>query len=100
MFDENDNIIQYYYDITFGNYIENDGTSWFFDLYLDVVMQPDGRILLLDEDELLEAFKNNIVNRHQYDLAHHTANSLINEIKGQEKRLSEFCMKYYMELRE
>ena len=99
MFDEKDNIIQYYFDITYGNFIKNNGESWFFDLYLDVVMQPDGRVLLLDEDELNDALESNAINKCQYDLARNTALKLIEDVTGRESELAAFCMKYYVQLR-
>ena len=98
--DENDKIIQYYYDISFCNFIESGGTSWFFDLYLDVVMLPDGRLLLLDENELNGALEKRTINRRQYDLAVNTAQSLMDELKGKEKELAAFCKKYYSMLQQ
>lgn len=95
MFDEKDHIVQYYFDITFGNIINSQGTSWFFDLYLDVVVQPDGRVLLLDRDELDEALSNGVINPSQHELACLTANRLMEMLHGGVTSLEAFCMKYY-----
>ena len=95
MFDENDKIIQYYYDISLENHVEPNGDSWFIDLILDVAVNADGRIQVLDADELDEALENGFITREQHDLAHSTADALINEIKGNVKRLESFCLNYF-----
>ena len=46
--------VEWYIDITLENNLEGD-TGWFDDVYLDVVVLPDGGILNLDEEELLRA---------------------------------------------
>lgn len=98
MLDHEDRILQYYFDITWGNFINSEGTSWFYDLYLDVVMLPDGRILLLDEDELGEAMEERIIDRRQYDMACQTAENLMKILRGREKELADFCMHFYKKL--
>lgn len=55
MFDAAKRLIQFYFDITFENHILPGGESWCRDAYLDVVIDPDGRARLLDEDELAAA---------------------------------------------
>jgi predicted RNA-binding protein associated with RNAse of E/G family len=49
------------------NTILDNGESWFYDLILDIVVLPDGKRFLLDEDELSEALRDNIITRKQYD---------------------------------
>jgi predicted RNA-binding protein associated with RNAse of E/G family len=73
-------IVQYYYDITDTNTILDDGESWFYDLMLDVVVLPDGKRFLLDEDELTQALIDNIITREQYDKAYLTANNIMSEL--------------------
>ncbi|MCL2286920.1 MAG: hypothetical protein FWC32_11245 [Firmicutes bacterium] len=48
-------------------------------LYLDVALMPDGSILVLDEDELINAFNNGIVSQQDYDTAQGTVKKLIDE---------------------
>ena len=55
MFDPDLNLVQYYFDITYRNEIFSDGSACFFDLYLDLVLLPNGERYILDEDELLDA---------------------------------------------
>ena len=99
MFDENDHIVEFYFDITTGSVIEEDGNAWYLDLFLDVVMDAEGNIALLDENELDEALDNGAIDAEQHKFAHDTANFLVNEISGRHECLRAFATKYYQELR-
>ena len=95
MLDETDKITEYYFDVTCGNYIEPDGASWFYDLFLDVVVDSGGRISLLDEDELSEALAEKNITHEQYDLAVETAKRLMGVLEGRVNELEAFCLRYY-----
>lgn len=101
MFDENNELLECYFDITNQNLIHPNGESSFEDLYLDVVFFPDGQIDLLDEDELEEALQNDVITQQQYDLAYQTANQHIawlQQIENQ-KNLIQLCNQVYGELK-
>lgn len=66
MYDANGTFLQAYFDITAGNDFEDVENPTFRDMYLDLVLLDDGRILVLDEDELEEAFKKNEITEEQY----------------------------------
>jgi len=51
LFTEDDRFKGWYCNVTYPSWIE-DGTVYWQDLYIDVVVYPDGRLLTLDEDEL------------------------------------------------
>ena len=57
-YDEKNEIIEWYFDIARCIGKEN-GIPYEDDFYLDVVLTPNGKIILLDEDEFEEAFKRN-----------------------------------------
>lgn len=78
MYDNNRVLKEWYFDIVINNGIE-DGIPYEDDLYLDVVIVPDGRIHILDEDELLEARDNNIITDNDVKLAYDTKDYIINE---------------------
>ncbi len=44
----------WYCNVTLPSWVEHDTVYWH-DLYIDVIAYPDGRILILDEDELAES---------------------------------------------
>ena len=61
-------------------------------------MLPDGRMLLLDEDELREALTEKIIDRKQYAMACQMAEELMKALRGREKDLADFCMHFYKKL--
>jgi uncharacterized protein len=80
MFDENNNIVQWYFDITKQNSIDVYGQPFYDDLYLDVVVFPSGEIVLFDEDELKEALESGDITQIDFDLAYDEANKIMNDI--------------------
>ena len=69
MFDERNTLLQIYFDITDGNRFDTPDNPAFRDMYLDVVMLPDGRIVPLDEDELTEALQRGEITQSEHDRA-------------------------------
>lgn len=80
--DENNKLVQWYFDITYRNGIGDDGIPFYDDLYLDIVILPPLDIYLLDEDELDEARDTKEINEEQYNLAYNVANKLMNDISN------------------
>lgn len=81
MFNEKHEVVQWYFDICDGNKINSLGIPYYDDLYLDVVLLPTGEILLLDEDELEQALKDDDITKSQYELAYFEAENLIDNIQ-------------------
>ena len=80
-FNEKNEVIEWYFDISRRIGIEN-GIPYEDDLYLDVVVKPNGEIFLLDEDELKEAYDRLEINETEYQEAKKIANELIKELSG------------------
>lgn len=74
MFDDNDNLVQIYIDITNGNNTELDNPI-FEDMYLDYVVAED-IIYEQDRDELDEAYTNNLITKEEYERALHEGDKL------------------------
>ncbi len=91
MFDENDNLIESYFDITKDNVIDIDN-PYFIDIFLDVVIRKDKKIYLLDENEINDALKNNIITELEYKNSFDTANEIISYYN---KNKDEFYNKIY-----
>lgn len=89
MYDEKNNIKEWYFDITKNNGIEN-GVPYEDDLYLDVVIVPDGRVHILDEDELLEALNQKEITKEEYDLAYNVKNHIIDKFAKNIEELKQF----------
>lgn len=95
MYDEKEKIVEWYFDIARGVGEEN-GVPYEDDLYLDVVLVPDGRIHLLDEDELDDAYKKREINQKEFDMAYRVANEIIEKYQEKDniEKLKDFSNKY------
>lgn len=93
IYDENNEIIEWYFDIAreIGKYNE---IPYEDDMYLDVVVTPSGEVLLLDEDELKEAFDRKEMTKKEFDEAYKIANDLIEKLKNNKDKLQEYTDKY------
>lgn len=76
IFDDKDNIVEWYIDVA-RKLGEDDGVPYEDDLYLDVVIVPDGRIHLLDEEELEDSLKRKEIAKEEYDLAYEVARKIM-----------------------
>lgn len=99
MLNEKHEVVQWYFDICDGNKINSLGIPYYDDLYLDVVLLPNEELLLLDEDELEQALKDNDITKEQYEMAYMEAHNIINNIKGNKEVLPLNAEQYlkYME---
>lgn len=93
MYNEKNEIVEWYFDIARKIEKEND-KPYEDDLYLDVVLRPNGETILLDEDEFNEAYERKEITQKEYDENIKLANSLIEKIKGKHKEIKAFTDKY------
>jgi len=91
IYDERGDIVEWYFDITCKNAVDEDGHPYCDDLYLDAVLMPDGRILVLDEDELMDAINSGSVSQEDFDMAHRTLKRLIDEKVTSVEYMEKFC---------
>lgn len=92
-YDKNSNIIEWYFDIAKELGKEN-GVPYEDDLYLDIVVRPDGKIILLDENEIEDALKRFVITKTEYEMAYEEANKLIMLLKEKKENLKNFTDKY------
>lgn len=78
MFDSDKKLIEWYFDIAKEIGIEND-ICYEDDLYLDMVIMPDGKSIVLDEDELAEALHKGEVTQSDVDYAYKVLGELKNK---------------------
>ena len=100
MFNEQEEITQYYFDITQENDVYEDKESSFKDLYLDIVLTPDKRIYVLDEDELIEAYQKKEISEKEMELAYRIKDELTASLPQNEEKLHQYCTKIFYELKE
>lgn len=75
MFDDNNNLIEWYFDISKNIGIEK-GIPYEDDLYLDMIVTPNGERIIIDEDELLKARDEGYITQVDVDSAYQTLREL------------------------
>lgn len=68
VFDEKGNIVQWYIDICLANGNEN-GRPWMDDLFLDIILLPNGDIIQKDAEELEAALSEGVISEEFYRIA-------------------------------
>jgi predicted RNA-binding protein associated with RNAse of E/G family len=81
VFNEQGVLVRWYIDICKQYYLDEQGTLRYVDLYLDLDISPEGKILLLDVDELDEALRQGVITPLDYELAWREVNSLMTAIE-------------------
>ncbi len=76
MMNEKNDILVWYIDMIAAQGIDTDGVPYFDDLYLDLIVLPDGEIKVDDMDELEEALRQGDITQEQFKLAIDTAEDL------------------------
>jgi len=76
IYDNHGKVVEWYFDITRKNSVDEDGNPYLDDLYLDAALLPDGRVLVFDEDEIKYARDNGMISLREYDLAYHVLERL------------------------
>ena len=97
IYDENSEIIEWYFDIA-REIGKDNGIPYEDDLYLDVVVTPSGEIILLDEDELKEAFNKREMTKEEYENAYEEAKQIMNKLKNNKDKLKEYTDKYLFQM--
>ena len=67
-----------YIDMIAGQGCDDGGDPYYYDLYLDLVVYPDGTIIVDDREELEAALESGDISRKQFDLALDTSDRLQN----------------------
>lgn len=76
MMNEKAEVLLWYIDMIAGQGIDEEGMPYFDDLYLDLVVYPDGTIFVDDMDELETALANGNITQGQFSLAIETSHRL------------------------
>jgi len=80
VYDRSGALVEWYFDITTGSRINADGCPYYDDLYLDVAVAPDGRAVLLDEDELAQALQSGEITKDDFARAYAVSERIIRKI--------------------
>ena len=91
MFDEAGQPIENYIDITLENHLPENDDAWFVDLFLDIVLEPNGRATLLDADELDAALARNEITPADHAMARAEADHLLKTLVPQTAAFFRSC---------
>lgn len=79
-FNEKKERLQYYFDISLENGLdESTKVPYYTDLFTDIII-TNGKVEVVDEDELYDAFVGGIITAKDFKLANETRDKLLNEI--------------------
>lgn len=95
--DDKKNVVEYYFDVIKESGIEN-GIPYFLDLYLDITLLPSGKVKVLDEEELEDAYKEKVITKEEYDLAKQTKDEILDEIKNKTNNLMSLDVEKYINM--
>lgn len=90
-FNEHGELVQWYIDIVESMGVDERGIPWYQDLYLDIVVAPNGETLLLDVDELDDALRQGKITSGQYNFAWQQASALLDALETDLFRLLWLC---------
>lgn len=99
MFDNEDNLIESYFDITKENIFKDPYKPYFIDMKLDVLIDNKKRISILDEDELEEAFQLSLISHEEFLLAKEVADKIITKYSSNPEKFFSYIKDYFMKLR-
>ena len=73
----------YYFDITKENGLDKDtGVPYYIDIYTDIMIYTsDNKIVVVDEDELKEAFDNKEITKTEFNKTNKVTKQLFNELQ-------------------
>jgi predicted RNA-binding protein associated with RNAse of E/G family len=99
-FNEKGEFVQGYFDIVKRIGTDETGIPYWDDLYLDIVILPNGEIYTLDEDELEQAKDERTIGIADYEYAKNAAEELIEELKEGRNYLLKTTELYYKFMKE
>lgn len=76
IYNTSNEVVEWYFDITKVNSINEQGIPFYDDLYLDIAVSPNFKVVILDEDELKEALDSKEVTQSDYEMAYNTCNNI------------------------
>ncbi len=98
MFDEQQNIVQWYIDICSEIGFDKDGIPWYDDLYLDIIIDAHKNHCLIDQEDLERALRQRVIRKQDFDFAYREANRVIKLIEEDQLELLELSKQIMIDL--
>lgn len=90
VYDENEKIVEWYFDVLKSKGLDLLGRHFYHDLYLDVVVQPDYRFIVIDCDELENALNDGIIDQDDFEMAYEVCRQIVNKVVEDKKFMEDF----------
>ena len=95
MFDNENHLIESYFDITKENNFSNESNPYFIDMKLDVCIPNKDKPYIMDDNELKEVFDSGLITKEEYNLAYSTAKKIMDFFIKNEDEYYQFIWHYY-----
>lgn len=90
-YDREENIIEWYFDISKGNFLDENGMPCTDDIFLDLIIMADGHSFTIDGDELQEALDKNEITSDDFNFAYEVRDSILSSKWNDVKLLNRLC---------
>lgn len=90
MINRENKILQWYFDILKGDCKFDSDVPYGEDVFLDVVLLPNGEYYMIDEDDLNDALNNKTITYEEFEKAYETAEKIKNFVKNNFDEISLF----------
>jgi len=98
MYDEKDNLVEVYIDITKENNFDNIDNPYYRDMFLDVVVPKKGHIYQMDDVELIKAYNEKLVTKEEYEYSKTLCRNLIKFLNNHHQEFLDFLFRLKSEL--
>jgi len=86
-------LLEFYFDITRSNFIDERGTPCIDDIFLDLVVLPNGKVVTIDADELQDALDKGEITQQEFDNAYAVHDQIKASKWGNAEFLKQHCGK-------
>ena len=93
-------LLEWYFDISLGNFVDESGMPCINDIHLDLVVLPNGQTVTLDADELQEALDNNEITAADYNHAYKIHDQIKSSEWSDAKFLTELSEKLFLDYKD
>ena len=94
IFDNNNNLIESYFDITRLNNFYNEENPFFIDMKLEVCIPYNHEPFIMDEEDLKELLENGFITKEDFNMAYSTANKIIGFYNTNKDKYYDFIFTY------
>lgn len=91
IYDDKNNLVEWYYDISGYNFIDESGVPCLDEIYLNLVLFPDGKKVMVHKDKLDNALINDHITKSDYNLAYEVYNGLCDSKWTSKEFLYKYC---------